>query len=255
MAAETHQTEPAKPQAGQAQSWEVHLEELVRRMMGPVALIGICFTLSFMVSDGLLDLLTHHLDLEDRQLRIYKPTELLAVKIKLSMALAMGLGMPLILYQGYLFAAPGLYRQERRFALWVIPSSLLLFLTGAGLAPIFLAPRLMGLMVEAAEGGPVEVALSLERTLTPIFTLVFGLGLAFQLPLIIGLGLKLELFTYEQLKAKRPYLYGSMILLSIILAPDPSLMAQLVVLAIMVLILELTLGMARLTQKITAIGS
>lgn len=235
----------------QIQSWEVHFEELVRRMLGPMAIIGICFLLFFTVSSNLLDILIDHLGLKEGQLRIYQPTELLGVKIKLSMALAMGVGLPFVLYQGYLFAVPGLYSQERRFALWIIPSSLTLFLLGAGLALFYVAPRLMGLMVDAAEGGPVEVALSLERTLTPIFTLIFGLGLAFQLPLMIGLGLKLDLFTYEQLKAKRPYFYGLLIFLSIILAPDPSMMAQLVILAIMVIILEMTMGVARLTHRIS----
>jgi len=236
----------------QSQSWEVHLEELVSRMIGPVVIIGIFFMLFFFISESLLNILIDHLGLKEGQLRIYHPTELLTVKIKLSSTMAMAVGLPFVLYQGYLFAAPGLYDQERRFALWIIPSSLVLFLTGSGLALLYLAPRLMGLMMDSAEGGPVEVALSLERTLTPIFTLVFGLGLAFQLPLIIGLGLKLELFSYEQLKAKRPYIYGLLIFLSIVLAPDPSLMAQLVILAIMVLILEMTMGVARLTQKISA---
>ena len=261
------------PPTDEFRSWGEHLDELIRRMMGPVAIIGICFLLFFTISETLIDGLVDHLELkelddpddvtvdpitgedidpQERKLKVYRPTELLTVKIKLSMALAMGVGLPFVLYQGYLFAAPGLYHQERRFALWVIPSSLTLFIIGSGLALIYLAPRLMELMLTNADGGPVEVALSLERTLTPIFTLVFGLGLAFQLPLIIGLGLKLQLFTYEQLTGKRPYLYGLLILLSIILAPDPSLMAQLVILAVMLLILELTLGVARLTQKMPA---
>ena len=238
------------PATSSAQPLGVHMEELARRLFWPFTITMVLTFVFFTYSTQLVQMLLDHLGLTAEHMRVYKPTELLMVRLKLSMTLALVVGVPLALWQLFLFAQPGLYEKERHFTLWLVPSSLILFLLGAALALFAMSPLLLEVMISQSEAGPGDTALSLEKTLAPIYTLVVGLGLVFQLPLILSLLIKLELVERETMVKYRPYLYGLFILVATLLAPDPSLVAQLMVFGVLLALFELTLGGAKLKEKL-----
>lgn len=227
---------------------EGHIEELAQRLFWPIIITGLLTLVFFSFSIVILNWLLELLALDEVQLNIYKPTEYLSLRLKVSFILALAVGLPLALRQLYIFARPGLYDHERRFTVWLVPSSLILFLTGAAVGLFIASPLLLDVMLAKIDEGPAEAALSLERTMSPVFTMVLGLGLVFQLPILMTLALQADLVTRQQLSHYRPYIYGLFIVVSTLLAPDPTLMAQVIVLFIFALMYELTLGGARVKR-------
>jgi sec-independent protein translocase protein TatC len=114
-----------------------HLEDLRRRLtwalLGPVPIIIVCF----FYGDALLDFLLRPVEAELRaagqptRLLATSPIEPFAAYLKVSIVVGLLASGPWILYQAWLFIAPGLYRTERRFVYFLIPFSAVLTLLGA----------------------------------------------------------------------------------------------------------------------------
>jgi len=114
-----------------------HLEELRRRLgwalLGPIPIIIVCFVFG----DALLDFLLRPVEAELRaagqatRLLATSPIEPFAAYLKVSIVIGLLASGPWILYQAWLFVAPGLYPSERRFVYFLIPLSAALTAIGA----------------------------------------------------------------------------------------------------------------------------
>src|SRR5690606_38142802 len=72
---------------------------------------------------------------------------------KLTFFVALFVAMPFVLYQIWSFVAPGLYRREKRFALPLLISSIVLFYTGIAFAYYVVFPLMFGFFAAAAPSG------------------------------------------------------------------------------------------------------
>ena len=113
-----------------------HLVELRKRLISSVVAIGIGMVLGLLVSKRLINfvvqpmmaaLRANHLD---DKLYYTNPAGFISLYISLGMYLGIVLAMPWVLYQVWLFVAPGLYKHERRAAVSFIVSAMSLFLCG-----------------------------------------------------------------------------------------------------------------------------
>jgi Tat protein translocase TatC len=130
-----------------------HLEELRRRVLLALIVPFPLMILIFMGSDWLINVLRLPLtramianDL-DPTLQALGPPEVLLTKMKLSIIAALILSAPWILWQGWLFIAPGLYSFERRFVRFLIPLSAILTLFGAALMYFAMLPLILYVLV------------------------------------------------------------------------------------------------------------
>jgi Sec-independent protein secretion pathway component TatC len=143
-----------------------HLDELRRRLILSLVAPLPLFIVLFFVSSTLVEftlrpvyrvLQDHDLPAE---LQVLAPPELLVVQLKLSAILSLVLAAPWILYQGWAFIAPGLYRHERRFVLFLLPGSGVLTLAGLALLYYVMLPLMLHVLVlvatnvEVDAGGP-----------------------------------------------------------------------------------------------------
>jgi sec-independent protein translocase protein TatC len=130
-----------------------HLDELRRRvilsLVAPVPL----FVAFFFISDGLISWLLRPVYRVLRQhdlptdLQVLSPPEFIVTKLKVSVIAALVLTAPWILWQAWLFIAPGLYRQERRFVNFLIPASGVLTIAGLALLYYVMLPLLLHVLV------------------------------------------------------------------------------------------------------------
>ncbi|MCG8323928.1 MAG: twin-arginine translocase subunit TatC, partial [Thiotrichales bacterium] len=164
---------------------------------------------------------------------------------KLTLFVAVYLAMPYILLQGWLFVAPGLYDQEKRYTLPIVLSSVVLFYIGTLFALFIVAPLLYAFFNATAPQG-VVVMPDISRFLDFILKLAFGFGLAFEVPVITFMSVKLKLVDVETLRKKRPYIIVSAFVFAMLLTP-PDVVSQLL-LAIPILVLfELALFLSSRT--------
>ena len=103
------------------------------------------------------------------------------VPFKLAIVLAIGLAMPFILYQAWAFVAPGLYRHEKKLAVPLLVSSILLFYLGAAFAYYVVSPVMLSFFVSTMPNG-VQMMTDMGSYLDFVMVLLLAFGAAFEVP-------------------------------------------------------------------------
>jgi len=140
---------------------------------------------------------------------------------KLGLLAAVFFAMPYILYQLWAFVAPGLYRHERRFALPLLVSSVLLFYLGAGFAYVVVFPVMFQFFVSTTPAG-VAMMTDMTQYLDFVVLLFFAFGLAFEIPIATVLLARTGIVSIEALGSRRGFvLLGIFIVAAFLTPPDP----------------------------------
>ena len=229
-------------------SLEDHLTELRKRLIIVLLAVGAVTIVIYPFSDSLILILKNDLLHEDVRLIVLSPVDYIIARIKLSAACAFILAVPLIIFETFQFARPGLFKSEERFITTVVPSSILLFASGAALSYFVLTPLSLGHLVSYM-GDVVTPALVLSRFVSFISFMLLAFGMAFQIPLVVWLMLKSKLIKVEDLKSKRKYVYAVLIVGGIFLSPEPTPLTPLFVTSALVIIYEITVLLANVTFK------
>ncbi len=169
------------------------------------------------------------------------------VPLKLAFFLALITAMPYILHQVWTFISPGLYLREKRFALPLLFSSILLFFGGMVFAYFLVFPLIFQFFAASTPDNVVWMT-DINSYLSFIFKLFFAFGIVFEIPIAIVLLTATRLTTIKTLKKGRPYIFVSCFILGMLLTP-PDVVSQ-VLLAIPAWILfELGLILGRVLVR------
>jgi sec-independent protein translocase protein TatC len=140
---------------------------------------------------------------------------------KLSCLVAVMISVPYIFYQLWAFVAPGLYRHEKRLALPLLLSTVLLFYLGAAFAYFVVFPLIFGFLTAAAPEG-VTVMTDISKYLDFVIVMFFAFGLAFEVPVATFLVVRTGISTRQDLAKKRPYIIvGAFVPAAVLTPPDP----------------------------------
>jgi len=217
-----------------------HLTELRRRL-----LLAIC---SVLVVFGALAYFSNEIyTFVSEPLRRFLPpgSTMIATEVaspflapfKLTLIAAALLAMPYVLYQAWAFVAPGMYRHEKRFALPLLVSSILLFYSGVAFAYYFVCPLVFGFFTSISPEG-VAVMTDINHYLDFVLTMFFAFGFAFEIPVATVLLVWAGITTPESLVAKRPYVIVGNFVIAAALTP-PDVFSQITMAVPMCLLFEL----------------
>ena len=162
---------------------------------------------------------------------------------KLTIMMAIFIGMPFVLYQVWAFVAPALYREERALALPLVISTALLFYLGAAFAYFLVFPLIFAFFAAIAPQG-VTVMTDISRYLDFVLKLFFAFGIAFEIPVATILLVWAGVTTSEALAAKRPYVVVAAFIIGMLLTP-PDVISQVLLALPIWLLFELGLYLAR----------
>ena len=143
---------------------------------------------------------------------------------KLTIFTAAFLAMPYILYQLWSFIAPGMYRHEKRFAVPLLLSSVVLFYAGAAFAYFAVFPLIFGFFTTVGPGD-VAIMTDINRYLDFVLKLFFAFGLAFEIPIAAVIMIRMGIITADSLARKRPFIIVSCFVLGMLLTP-PDVISQ-----------------------------
>ncbi len=143
---------------------------------------------------------------------------------KLTLMVAVFLAMPVVLYQLWAFVAPGLYRREKKFAIPLVGSSIVLFYLGVAFAYYAVFPLMFGFFTAVAPDG-VTVMTDINHYLDFILTLFFAFGAAFEVPIATVLLVMTGFVTPASLASKRPYVFLGAFIAGMLLTP-PDVISQ-----------------------------
>jgi sec-independent protein translocase protein TatC len=112
-----------------------------------------------------------------------QPLEVFLFRLKMSAYLGVVIVMPYLLWQLWRFIAPGLYQNERRYAVSFVVSATLLFLLGAAIAFFTLAPALK--FLQSMGGGQVDFKYTIDNYVMLIVYMMLAFGAGFQFPILL----------------------------------------------------------------------
>ena len=166
---------------------------------------------------------------------------------KLSLVLAVFVAMPVILAQVWGFIAPGLYKSERRIAIPILTSSVVLFYTGVAFAYYVVFPLLFGFFTTV---GPVDISVmtDINRYLDFVLKLFFAFGLAFEVPVAAVILILTGVVTADQLANNRSYVIVGCFIMGMLLTP-PDVISQTLLALPMWLLFEIGLVMGRILSR------
>ena len=139
---------------------------------------------------------------------------------KLSFFVALLGAIPYVIYQLWAFVAPGLYRNERRFAVPLLASSIALFYVGIAFAYYFVFPVMFRFFATTTPKG-VAMMTDINQYLDFVLTMFFCFGVAFEVPVAVVLLVLMGIVRLESLRKNRGYvLIGIFILAALLTPPD-----------------------------------
>ena len=171
----------------------------------------------------------------------------LLTPFKLTFFAALFLVMPIVLFQVWNFIAPGLYKNEKRFAIPLLATSIVLFYLGIAFAYFVVFPLIFGFFTSIAPEG-VEVQTDITQFLDFITTIVFAFGIAFEVPVATVLIVWAGLTDIEKLGKARPYVFLMAFIAGMFLTP-PDVISQSLLAVPVYLLYELGIIMSRIFIK------
>jgi sec-independent protein translocase protein TatC len=166
---------------------------------------------------------------------------------KLSFFAALLIAMPYVIYQLWSFVAPGLYRNERRFGVPLLLSSIVLFYVGIAFAYYFVFPVMFQFFAGTTPKG-VAMMTDINNYLDFVLTMFFCFGLAFEVPVAVVLLVVMGIVRIEKLKEHRGYVLIGIFILAALLTP-PDAISQCSLAIPMYLLYEGGILMARLLSR------
>lgn len=207
-----------------------HLEELRSRIIKALAGLGVAFIGSIVfapaiwrtISEPAVQALTR-IGADPNLAQLTPMDAFSTIYIKVPMLTAVFLASPWVLYQAWAFIAPGLYKRERRWAAPFILCSAGLFISG-GLFAYFVAFR-FGLEFLLSIGRDINVkpVVSLSEYFNLFVNVTLGIGLVFELPVLIFFLTLLRITTPGFLIRNSRYAILVIVILAAIITPTPDI--------------------------------
>jgi sec-independent protein translocase protein TatC len=199
-----------------------HLEELRKRIICSAIAIGVGFVICYIFSEELFRIfvapLKENLPPEDKLIFTGLP-EMFFIYLKTALIAGILLTSPYIFYQIWMFIAPGLYQNEKRFFIPFVLSSTVLFVAGALFGYFVVFPFgfkfFLGYANEYIQALP-----SVKEYFSFASRLLFVFGIVFELPVVIYFLSRMGLVTVPFLKKNRKYATLLAFILGAILTPQ-----------------------------------
>jgi sec-independent protein translocase protein TatC len=210
-------------------SFMEHLEELRSRILKMVYGLAVAFVVSLLYANKLWDIISDpavealkHLKVEPPQLAQLTPMEGFSIIwVKLPLLCSLFVASPWIVYQVWAFISPGLYKKERRWALPFVLITAGLFIAG-GLFAYFLAFRFgLEFLLGIGMSNNVRPVVSITEYFDLFMNVTLGVGLVFELPVLIFLLTLLHVLSPRFLLRHSRYAILIIVIAAAIITPTP----------------------------------
>jgi len=227
-----------------------HLVELRQRLLKVVVAIAICFAPCAWFANDLFTIIATPLIKKMPVGSSMIATSLISpfmAPLKLSLFVALLIAMPYVLYQVWAFVAPGLYKREKRFAIPLMISSIVLFYCGVAFAYFVVFPLMFAFLTTTAPTG-VQVMTDITNYLDFVLLLFFAFGVAFEMPVATVLLAATGMVRVETMTKNRGYVILGIFVIAAFLTP-PDALSQTAMALPMWLLYEIGIVMSRILLR------
>jgi sec-independent protein translocase protein TatC len=227
-----------------------HLDELRKRITHAVVGLLVGFIIAFAFVNQIFNFVYARLaaDVPDHHLIYTEPGEAFFIYLKMAALSGLLISSPYIMWQVWLFIAPGLYANEKKFALPFALFASALFISGAAFSHYILFPFAWKFFASFTSG----VLVFMPRV-EPIFSLyvklMLAMGLVFQLPMLIFVLARFGIVTSSFLIKNFKYAFLIFFVVSAIVTPDGSMVPQVIMAGSMTALYAVSIGVAWIFGK------
>jgi sec-independent protein translocase protein TatC len=220
-----------------------HLKELRTRLMWAFGTLFVTTGASFAFTRVLFQILLSPLG--DGSVQALKPTESLGNYMKVALLSGVIMAMPMLVYQLGRFLAPGLTKKERRSMILLVPGATLCFITGVAFAYFIMLPTaipfLQGFMADI-----IEQQWAVGEYLSFVTSLLFWIGVAFELPLFVYFLARAGIIDAKTLSKNRKYAVVAIAVLAAVITPTVDPLNMALVMGPLVVLYEIGVLLARI---------
>ncbi len=225
-----------EPEVFEEMTLQEHLEEFRDRIIKMIIAIVPAFIIGWIFHASVLK------DIRDKSkavggLQTLSAVDPITISFQISLYIAIAITMPIIVYQFIAFLMPGMTRKEKKFLFSSLPFITILFVAGALFGYFIAAPRAMDFLSNWNQG-ILKWEITAQNAVTFFLRLVLGVGIGFQLPVIIFVLTKLGLVNVKQLRKWRKYAYLVLFVAAAIITPTPDPLNMSVVAIPLILLYE-----------------
>src|ERR1700730_9929582 len=244
---------PPEEEAGGKMSFFEHLVDLRKRLINSSIAIALGAMIGVSISQKVIGFISHAMQealrkqhLDDK-LIYTSPAGLINIIITFGIYIGVVLAAPFVLYQVWLFIAPGLYKHERSAVTTFIVASLFLFLAGISFGYFVMLPYMLNFLIGFQ--GPFKPLISINEYFDFILIVLLGLGVIFEMPVLIFFLALFNIVTPQFLWKNVRYAILIIAVVAAIVTPTPDATTMLVFMAPMLALYFISIGVAALVVR------
>jgi sec-independent protein translocase protein TatC len=221
---------------GAKMSFLEHLDELRKRIVASAIAIGVAILISFTFITRIYTFImtpTMRLLPEGSKLIYTEPGEAFSLYLQLSLIMGVILAAPVIMYQVWLFIAPGLYTNEKKFAIPFVLLSTLGFVGGALFNHYIMFPWMMSFFA-SFDTQDLKFMPKLDAVFSLYSKFLIAMGLVFQMPTVVFFLAKMKMVTARFLAQQFKYAVLLTFIISAVITPTGDPVTQVVFAAPMI---------------------
>ena len=196
-----------------------HLDELRRRLFKAFAAVVVTTALSFAFAGPIIDFLSAPVGGRKALVSI-EVTENIAIFMRVSLLGGITLGMPFVVYQILRFILPGMKKNEKTWLLVIVPLATILFASGVAFTWFVMLPSALPFLIHFLG---ITTQVRPANYFEFVTTLMFWIGICFEMPLVVMFLAKLKFVSARQLASGWRYAVVGMAILAAAVTPtvDP----------------------------------
>ncbi len=225
-----------------------HLEELRKRLVHSIIAVAVGFGICWWKAEWLfgfmqkpiVDVLRKH-NLPEK-LVFLNPTDPFNLYLKIAAMAGLFLTSPYVLYQVWMFISPGLYRNEKRYVVPFMVSTITLFTTGGYFGYRIVYPRALDFLI--GFGRQFQPMITIGEYTQLFLSVVLGMGLIFEMPILVFFLAFMGIMSPEFMIKNFRYSILVIFIIAAIVTPTPDIVNMCVFAAPMLVLYALSIGVA-----------
>lgn len=225
-----------------------HLRELRNRLITSLVTVGILALGLFWPSQFVILWMKNEYLPKGIALHAFAPTDVIFTEFKFSLYGAIVLGLPVILYQAWMFVVPAVNPKTRKVVYAYVAPSILLALAGMAFCHFFIIHRVIWALI-AITGEVAQSTFGVEPTMNLILLTFLAFALVFQTPMVMVALARIGLVNVAMLRRYRRFIAMGILLLGGLLAPDASPVTMLLIAVPMYTLYEVSIWIIVLLER------
>jgi sec-independent protein translocase protein TatC len=233
-------------EAGGKMSFLEHLDELRRRLVVSIVSVLVGFFAALLFINDIFTFVMKPLQqiLPNGGKLVYtEPTEAFMLQLKVAALAGLVLAAPMVMWQVWLFVAPGLYSREKRFALPFVFFSSLFFIGGAAFSHFVVFPTAWTFLASFTTDY-MEFMPKVSSTFSLYARMILAFGLVFQMPTVIFALARMGVVTAGFLARNVKYAILIIFIVAAVVTPTSDVVTQAMMAAPMIVLYGLSIGIA-----------